>query len=287
MSKANEFEGVLWAELTEAEVSHARDSNYLVLVPLGALEQHGPHLPSDTDATIADAVARSAAMRLGRTLVVPPIWWGYSSSHMSFVSTISLRPQTLFSLLEDICSSIVSHGFRKVAIVSSHATNRPVGQILVREFAARHGVTILYTHYIDFCRKAFVEHRSTAIGGELHGGELETALQLHLRPELVHMDRAPSDYVDPKRHFGISTAPSDLSDSGNVTLGYDIAKLFPTGVMGDATGATAELGAMLFEVAVSGLVKALDEYRDWNYVDSSPSSALLDPDSWQRGVDTT
>jgi creatinine amidohydrolase len=273
-------ESVLWQELTNVELEQARDAGSLVLVPLGAVEQHGPHLPVDTDVSIAWALAREVARRLGSTVVAPPIWWGYSSSHMSFPSTISLRPQTLLALLEDVCGSIASHGFTKIAIVSSHATNRPFGQIVVREFAARHGLVILYMHYVDFCRKAFADGRVSAIGGEMHGGEFETALQLHLNSHLVRMERATTDMVDPKRHFGISSAGRDLVDLGNVALGYDIGKLFPTGVMGDATVATAELGAEIFETAVTGLAQALDEYRTWDYGDSGAPTVKLDPESW-------
>lgn len=275
-------QSLLWQELTNTELEEARDSDYLVLIPLGAMEQHGPHLPVDTDVAIAWAVAQDVARRLDSTVVAPPIWWGYSSSHMSFPSTISLRPQTLLALLDDIIGSLISHGFRKIAIVSSHATNRPVGQLAVRECAARHGVPILYLHYIDFCRKVFADERVTGIGGEMHGGEFETSIQLHLHPELVKMDLAVADYVDPKRHFGISSAGRDLNDAGNVSLGYDIEKLFPTGVMGDATLADAKLGARLFEAAVTGIVTALDEYRSHDYGDSARSSVRLDPDSWQR-----
>jgi creatinine amidohydrolase/Fe(II)-dependent formamide hydrolase-like protein len=98
------------------------------------------------------------------------------------------------------------------------------------------------------------------------------------------MELAPTDIVDAKRHFGISTAPRDLVDAGNVTLGYDIAKLFPTGVMGDATVATPELGAEIFETAVAGLAKALDEYRSWDYGDSAAPTTRLDPESWHAGA---
>jgi creatinine amidohydrolase len=191
----------------------------------------------------------------------------------------------LLALLEDVCGSIVAHGFTKIAIVSSHATNKPFGQILVREFAARHRVVIVYAHYIDFCREVFSEGRTSALGGEMHGGELETSVQLHLRPALVRMDLATSHLVDAKRHFGISTAGRDLADAGNIALGYDIGKLFPSGVMGDAAVATSELGAKIFEAAINGLAGALDEYRNWNYGDTaSPApSSWLDPETWHNG----
>src|SRR4051812_43199885 len=90
---------VLWEELTEPELAAASDEGRLVLIPIGAIEQHGAHLPSGTDAGIAQAVAEHVARRLGRTLVVPGVPWGYSATHMSFASTISLRPQTMLGLL--------------------------------------------------------------------------------------------------------------------------------------------------------------------------------------------
>ena len=271
---------MLWQFLTDPELERARDEDFLVLIPIGAMEQHGPHLPVDTDTAIAWAVARAVAERLEKTIVAPPVWWGYSPSQMSFASTISLRPETMTRLLEDICGSIVAHGFRRLALISSHATNRPVGNVFVREFAAQHGVTMLFMHYGDFAQGTFAAGRQTELGGAMHAGEFETALQLHLHPDLVRMDRAEGEYVDAKSHFGISTATGDFTKGGNVSLGYDVRKLFPSGVMGDPRPATAELGAQLFEAAVDGVAAVLDEYRRFDYGDTARPSVVLSPDGW-------
>ncbi len=273
---------VLWTDLTDPEIEAAREAGSLVLVPIGAIEQHGAHLPSGTDAAIAQAVSEHVARRLGETLVLPGIPWGYSSTHMSFASTLALRPQTILGLLHDLCGSVVAHGFDRLAIVCSHATNRPVVQLFVQEFAAAHGVTIAFVHYTDFAREAFARLRQTEIGGEMHAGEFETSLQLHLQPELVKLEEAASEYVDPRAHFGIASAARDFTQGGNVSIGYDVRKLFPTGVMGDARPATRELGEQLFETIVAGIATVLGEYRDFDYGDRARFDVAIAPDSWQR-----
>jgi creatinine amidohydrolase len=278
---SDEPRSVLWGDLTDPELETARDAGALVLIPLGATEQHGAHLPVDTDTAISVAVATAVARRRGDTLVTPPIAWGYSAGHMGFASTLSLRPETLTAVLEDLCGSLLAHGFRKVAILASHGTNRPIGNTFVREVMARHGATVAYIHYTDFARAAFQERRTTPPGGEMHAGEMETSLQLHLHPELVHMERAEHDLVDPKRHFGVSSAANDIFGGGNISIGYDIRQKFPTGVMGDPRTASTELGEAVFEAAVTGIAATLDEFCEWDYEDAGREAVLLDPPGWR------
>ena len=263
-------QSILWGDLTERDLDAARRDGYLVLVPIGAVEQHGPHLPTDTDISISYNVAIETARRLGQTVVAPPVSWGYSAMQMGFASTITLRPATLSSLLEDICSSIIANGFRKLALITSHAGNRPIAQLFIREFKTRIGTTLASLHYTDFGREAFSEARASRTGGEMHAGEFETSIELHLRPERVQMEHAAADYVDPKRHFGLSSATADIYKAGNVTVGYDIKDRFPTGVLGDPTVASAETGKVVFEAVVGGIVEVLEEFRSFDYGDPEP-----------------
>jgi creatinine amidohydrolase len=256
---------VRWGELTEVEIAHARDHHHLVLIPVGATEQHGAHLPTDTDVSLADAVAVAVAERLGDTLVIPAVPWGYSRMHMGFASTLTLSPDTLAAVLHDLCSSMIENGFRKLALVVAHAINRPVAQLVTREVKHRHGVTIAHVNYAEFGRDVFARVRRTPPGGDMHGGEFETALQLHLRPDLVHMDRAEADPVDPVKHFGSTDGPTDIFAAGRLGVGYRIREIFPTGVMGDPRPATADQGAEIFAAIVDGITKALDDYRRHEY----------------------
>jgi creatinine amidohydrolase len=108
----------------------------------------------------------------------------------------------------------------------------------------------------------FREHRRSPTGGEYHAGELETAVQLHLRPELVRLDdHTPVHIIDPARDFGVSGGPADLLKAGSATVGYKLSERFPTGVMGDPTVATAELGERVFTAIVERLGALVDEYR--------------------------
>lgn len=252
----------LWAELTTPQIAAARDEEgTVVLVPVGAVEQHGPHLPVDTDICGAYETAREVSRRRPYALVAPPVWWGVSGAHRKFPGLLSLRVETLTHLLEDLCDSLVAQGFPRIALIVGHATNKPIVQTLVGQYMERHGVRLLQLNYINLAAERFAEIRRSPLGGDAHAGELETALQLHLRPGRVDLTDVPVHVLDPKRDFGLSAATRDIFRPGEATVGYDLAAAFPEGVMGDPSVATAETGRLAFEAIVEKACAILDEYR--------------------------
>ncbi|UGS35973.1 creatininase family protein [Capillimicrobium parvum] len=259
MSKvpAHRYELLTWEEARAAALADT-----VVLLPIGAVEQHGPHLPLDVDINLAVAVAdRVAADRRG-VLVAPGVPWGLSAAHLQFAGTLSLSAQTMTALLTDLADSLARHGFRKIAFVVAHNSNRPLVSLVAKEISHRHGLPVLMLFCTDFAADAFAEARVSAPGGELHAGELETAVELHLRPDVVRMDRAVRAPVDAKGQFGMSMAASDIYGKGLVQVGFDLARATPSGVLGDPTVAVGEVGQRVFDAMVEGVSISIDEYQE-------------------------
>jgi creatinine amidohydrolase len=252
----------LWAEMTSTQLRDAAAAGDIALLPVGSIEQHGSHLPVDTDINGPLETALAVAARREWTVVAPPVWWGLSGAHREFAGTLDLRPATFYALLEDLCRAITASGFR-VCLLVGHASNIPAVSTLVGEFASQGGGHLLQLNYLGFAASTFAEIRRSGRGGEAHAGELETSLQLHLRRDLVVLDPPPNaNYLDPKRDYGISQVPGDISERGPVNLGFDLAERFPEGVIGDPTVASAETGERCFNAIIDGVLAVLDEYHE-------------------------
>jgi creatinine amidohydrolase len=126
------------------EIAQARDRGAVVLIPVGAIEQHGPHLPVDTDIHGAHAASLAVARDRAHVIVAPPVWWGLSSAHRGFAGLLSLRPETFVAVLCDLCDSLIDDGFRRVILVVAHGSNKPAVAIVVQ--------TMMRTRRFRFCR---------------------------------------------------------------------------------------------------------------------------------------
>jgi len=119
--------GILWAEMTREDLKAALGQDPVVIVPVGAIEQHGPHLPVDTDANGVYELAVRAATAQSGVIVAPPIWWGYSHNHRAWPGLITLSSETLIQVVQDICLSIHQQGFRRIIVLGMAATGHPSG----------------------------------------------------------------------------------------------------------------------------------------------------------------
>ncbi|GAA4009220.1 mycofactocin biosynthesis peptidyl-dipeptidase MftE [Streptomyces sp. NBC_01352] len=218
-----------------AELSHlawtAIPDRPLVLVPLGSFEQHGPHLPLDTDTRIADAVANAVARRLGeKTLVAPPVVYAASGEHQGFPGTMSIGNEALRFMLVELVRSLALWAGR-VVFVNGHGGNvRCLSGVAAQ--LAQEGRDVAWIP----CFPA---------GGDAHAGHTETSLMLHLAPRLVHLSRAERG----------NTAP--LAELMPAMLAGGVGAVAPSGVLGDPTTATADEGARLFDELVAGVERAL------------------------------
>jgi creatinine amidohydrolase len=252
--------GLAWETLRSDEFAAALASpdDWFVLLPIGAIEQHGDHLAVDVDIHASTEVCRAVAARDDHVIVAPPLPFGFSAAQTYRPGTITLRSSTLLEVLRDVCASILECGFTRLLVVNGHNGNKWMAGQLVTELPRNPGVFVGMLTYFDLSLDAFTEHRSSRLGGEGHAGELETALELFLRPELV-LDERVVRYVTPSSAYGFV----DLAVRGPLAGGggRGMRSEYPEGVMGDPTDATAALGELVLEAAVGGIQEIMAEAR--------------------------
>jgi creatinine amidohydrolase len=251
----------LWNEMNRLEIAKAQKAGSMVIIPAGSIEQHGPHLPVDTDINSSYEIAKRAALKREDVLVCPPVWFGYSPHHMGFQGTITIRLETFLSLFKDICDSLYQHGFRKMLILNGHGGNRALVNMVVNDFMRTHRTKILAASYWDLAAQEIRNIRKSELGGMGHACELETSVQLYLRQHLVDTNQVSKETWNPKTRFGISFGIKDLLDSGSVSIGFDFSESAPKGIMGDPTVASADTGEKIVAAVVNRLVDLLEEYK--------------------------
>jgi creatinine amidohydrolase len=219
-----------------------------VVVAVGATEQHGPHLPTMTDARIGDAVAELVAQKLGDALVARTVDVGVSEPHLAFAGTISLKPDTLKLVLRDYAASLVRCGFTRIVFVPTHGGNFRVVQEAIDEARAAHpgvGVTGC-TDLLGFARQLIrvsAEYGIPAGASGAHAGEIETSMMMALEPGLVEPERFAPGYLGP---LGAAEVQRVLERG--------MPDLTPNGVLGDPRGASASKGRVYLERFAESLV---------------------------------
>jgi len=188
---------LLFAEMTRVELrTIAADT--LVVLPLGATEQHGPHLPAGTDSFAIEHLAREAAIRAASEIsvtVAPPLPFGSSNHHLMFGATLSLSSETYYRVLTDVIRSLATDGFRRIFLVNGHGGNHEIAQLAARDMALELPIRVAAGSYWIVAWDALfaVEaHRACYLPG--HAGCFETSMMLVLRPELVSPDRPHREY---------------------------------------------------------------------------------------------
>lgn len=248
-------ETMLLEEMTWPEVREAVDAGRTtVVVAVGAVEQHGPHLPLLVDAVRGDRLAVEVATRLGDALVAPTIRVGCSEHHMGFAGTVSLRSNTLEAICIDYAVSLTRHGFERICFVPSHGGNfGPLMEMLpnLRATVAPSCRVDAYTDLLGFMELWETAVREVApelverVGG--HADLAETSEMLCLRPDLVRQDRAVEGSVQP---FDEELAERIFREG--------LRAVTPNGILGDARGATEAIGEACIARAAEGIVAALE-----------------------------
>jgi creatinine amidohydrolase len=211
----------------------------VVIVPVGSIEQHGPHLPLDVDISVPYHLAVRAAARCADlpVLVAPPVTFGVAHYKMGEPGTISLRLETFLALLCDLARSLWKNGFRRIILLNGHGGNiHPVGAAAVK-LSEEDVWTILLTYW-QMVPDELAAWSETDAGSIGHAGEWETSLQLALRPQLTDMSHAVGDMWDVCFRPEVA-AFARYPERRRVTA---------TGVIGDATAASADKGARLLAV---------------------------------------
>lgn len=241
----------LLAELTWPEAERRFAEVDIALLPVGAIEQHGPHLPLDTDSWDADYMCKEVARRCRspRPLVLPPIPYGVSYHHQDFPGTISVGPDTLARLVYEIGMSVAGNGITKLIIVNGHGGNMPTlqyaAQMINRDAHIFTCVDTGETSDTDVAELA--ETRA-----DVHAGEIETSTSLATRPELVDVTLLKK-FV-PR----FSSRYLDFASEHGVEWYAHTSRISPTGVLGDPTKASVEKGREMWEVMISHLTEFVE-----------------------------
>lgn len=241
------------SHMTQMEIADAIAAGRTVIVPTGATEAHGPHMPTDTDTHQAEHIALLLAERLD-ALVAPPVAYGVSMTFEHFPGTISLSIPTYQTMMFEICAALVRQGFKHVILLNgnrpSGTANDQVARHLVDQLDADYGFKVSAVSYWEPAADQIHALRKSVVGGMGHGCELETSFQLAVRPELVKMDRLAGAKYGP--------VGWDLVAPTNPTRTYMRRPRPDVGhaaIFGDPTKATAEMGHASIAIIVDVLEK--------------------------------
>lgn len=248
------LEEFLWEKLTWQEIEARLAYVDTAILPCGAIEQHGPHLPVDVDYYDAWELSKEVARRCSspRPFVLPPIAFGVSYHHEDFIGTLSVTNEALSKFVYDIGMGLVRNGIKKLIIVNGHGDNAPTlsyaAQMINRDGHIFVCVETGETSDVDV--DALCETNN-----DIHAGEIETSTTLALRPEVVQMDKALNETLT----FGSDYL--DYSSDRGVNWYVRTKKISESGVMGDATKASAEKGKRMWEIIVRNLADFIESVK--------------------------
>ena len=256
-----------WAQVSAHDFALAETNGLaadtVAVLPVGAVEQHGPHLPLSVDASLIDGVVVAALPQLPADLPVlflPPQNIGLSVEHSHYAGTLTLEPATLIALWTQLGACVARAGVKKLLLLNGHGGQVSVMDIVARELRIKHGLLVYSASWFglvdDAANQQFCAHEHRF---GIHGGEVETSMMLHLAPETVHMERAQnfassSEVRAGKYHF--------IGNGRSAKLGWAIEDYNPAGAVGNSAAATAERGAKVVQSAAEGLVRLLGEIHD-------------------------
>lgn len=253
-------------ECTYDEVAEAIAAERLVIVPTGATEAHGPHLPTDTDSHQVAEVARRLAEPLD-AMVAPTLEYGISKTFEHFPGTISLSIPIYQELLYEVGTALVRQGFRRLLLLNGNrpngTSNDAVARRLIDDLDGDHDFQVTNVSYWEPAAERIDELRRSQRGGMGHGGEFETSFQLSTRPHLVKMERLEG--------VKMPLVGWDLVESGATSRTYGRRPDMETNhasIFGDPRSASAESGKVFVDAVIDGLIEMMTNvqvgYRDRN-----------------------
>ena len=245
----------LWETATWPEIAERLKIVDTAILPCGAVEQHGPHLPLDLDYFDAVHLAKKVAeaCREPRPFVLPPIPYGVSYHHSDFKGTICVTNTALSSIVYDIGMSLAHNGIKKLVILNGHGDNAPTlnyaAQMINRDAKIFVCVETGETSDVDI-------YKLTSTQNDIHAGEIETSTALAVRPELVKMDKAEDHTLDLDNEY------LDFTSERGVSWYVQTKRLSKSGVMGNATLGTAEKGKKMWEIMIRNLTEFVETIKN-------------------------
>lgn len=244
------------------EAEQARGHRPVVLIPVGTIEQQGPHCPLGADYFVAEYFARQVA-EATRSITVPGIPYGYSEAFQGFCGTIWLKPDTLQAVVKDICESLISHGFDHLVIVNNHGPNEPAIEYALRQIRRAHGILIPVLWPSLLISRWWVPElyagSEAAIG---HGGEPKASIMLFITPDDMRMDLTEKDLLREFQGLQPQSSTRALFRGLPIGLYLDIDEVSETGIKGDPQIADQDRGKVLLERLVQYGVEFVTHFRD-------------------------
>ena len=255
-----------YEKLTWPEINDAIELRKVCIVPCGAVEQHGAHLPLDVDIVCPTEIARGAGRLIpDKLLVLPTVSYGYTGHVMDFPGTINSHFAHFIDQVLDITRSLAYHGFKKIVLLNGHGSNMPNLDLVARRTNLETDAECILAAWWNLLTvdPAFLPgwRQSKFPGGCAHACELETSLYLYLDGDNVRKDQVKSDVI----RFNEENSPFnwvDLFAAGPATLVSWTSSYSETGVLGEAELASAEKGREAYEEAVKQLTRFVTWFRD-------------------------
>ncbi len=254
-----------WADYRATEYENIDPECTIAILPTAAIEQHGPHLPTGTDTMIAEGMLAELRRQCPEDLdirILPVQAVGKSNEHLHAAGTLTLTAETALRVWTEIGLSVARAGVRKLVIVNSHGGNLDLISILSRELRVQAGMLAVKCQWGVFgSPEGLFSEREVAYG--IHGGDRETSLMLHFRPETVDMAHA--------QDFRSTAEDATVSPIGPVSYGWVASDLNAEGTVGEAHLATAEKGAATCAHQAVGFIELLRTVRDRRVGEMSPT----------------
>ena len=245
---------VEWARLKAHELRALADQDAVAIVPVAAIEQHGPHLPVMVDTRLAGEVGRRAALKGTEagmpTVVLPVIWHGLSEHHMPYGGTVTLDTQAFHLVLRGVVDSVARHGFSKVLILNGHGGNIIASQVSAQDLTLELGIPVIAATYWLEAVSRFAKILEVQ-DNVMHACEAETSMMMALDPELVD----DSDLASVKGPIGVKF----LQAGGSAYRWRSLTHVTANGVIGDPTTASPEKGERLLDAAADAIVALISE----------------------------
>ena len=257
---------IMFSKLTDLENNEIVKQEPVVIIPAATLEDHGPHLPVDTDVVIAEAICKALANKIpDEVVLMPTIQIGYSPHHIDGPGTVTIQWDTFINYCKDITRGLIHHGFKKLLFVNAHGSNHPVLDMAARLTNVENPdarCALVSWWNLKKVQEAVRQFRESEITG--HGCELQTSLYLAIDSDAVYMDKAVRDYTHPRSpHFWADLVgqPPDSSYANPVNINEYWSTVSETSVWGDATKGTREKGEIILETASDELIEVVRELK--------------------------
>jgi creatinine amidohydrolase len=251
-------QAMIWRHLTSKEIG-ALDKSIPVILPLGAIEQHGPHLNVETDIKIAEFFcSRLDKVLFDRVLIAPSLAVCTSGHHMDFPGTLTASHETMIAYTKEILDSIVRNGFTNLILFNAHGGNQSWASVVVESFGMAHpDCHIALMTWWKIAHKELMEITQTGLYGVGHACEFETSLMQYIEGENVRESEITLGSVTPSFDW----AAGDLLRGSSAQLHRSMKEMTPSGIYGDPRAASSQKGEKITEVVMQHLITMVEDMK--------------------------